>query len=60
MHILTPSTYLREVIIMSKDKAIYVIIGRTLGIGDEMVNQLVSENNIVHVAYRQTGLDVSN
>ncbi|WP_218919644.1 hypothetical protein [Shewanella psychrophila] len=45
---------------MSKDKAIYVIIGRTLGIGDEMVNQLVSENNIVHVAYRQTGLDVSN
>ncbi|GLT13802.1 SDR family oxidoreductase [Vibrio algivorus] len=45
---------------MAKDKTLYVIVGGTSGIGAELAQQLKTEGHQVHVASRQTGLDVSD
>ncbi|BAC97625.1 dehydrogenase [Vibrio vulnificus YJ016] len=45
---------------MGSDKTVYVVLGGTSGIGAELAKQLESEHTIVHVASRQTGLDISD
>ncbi|EIU7744644.1 SDR family oxidoreductase [Vibrio vulnificus] len=45
---------------MGSDKTVYVLLGGTSGIGAELAKQLESEHTIVHVASRQTGLDISD
>ncbi|HAS6210001.1 TPA: SDR family oxidoreductase [Vibrio vulnificus] len=45
---------------MGSDKTIYVVLGGTSGIGAELAKQLESDHTIVHVASRQTGLDISD
>ncbi|AUJ36517.1 SDR family oxidoreductase [Vibrio vulnificus] len=45
---------------MGSDKTVYVVLGGTSGIGAELAKQLKSEHTIVHVASRQTGLDISD
>ncbi|HDZ3735788.1 TPA: SDR family oxidoreductase [Vibrio vulnificus] len=45
---------------MGSDKTVYVVLGGTSGIGAELAKQLESDHTIVHVASRQTGLDISD
>ncbi|MGF1690768.1 SDR family oxidoreductase [Photobacterium kagoshimensis] len=45
---------------MSQDKTSYVILGGTSGIGAEVAKQFDNGENIIHVASRQTGLDISD
>ncbi|EOB4960774.1 SDR family oxidoreductase [Vibrio vulnificus] len=45
---------------MGSDKTVYVLLGGTSGIGAELAKQLESDHTIVHVASRQTGLDISD
>lgn len=45
---------------IGSDKTIYVVLGGTSGIGAELAKQLESDHTIVHVASRQTGLDISD
>ncbi|AIL73520.1 SDR family oxidoreductase [Vibrio vulnificus] len=45
---------------MGSDKTVYVVLGGTSGIGAELAKQLESDHAIVHVASRQTGLDISD
>ncbi|WP_347368360.1 SDR family oxidoreductase [Vibrio vulnificus] len=45
---------------MGSDKTVYVVLGGTSGIGAELAKQLKSDHTIVHVASRQTGLDISD
>ena len=45
---------------MKKDNTVYVIIGGTSGIGAELAKQLKQENATIHVASRNTGLDISD
>lgn len=45
---------------MTNEKCVYVVLGGTSGIGAELTQQLTSENAIVHVASRKTGLDISD
>ena len=45
---------------MKTEKTIYVVIGGTSGIGAALVAQLSNNGNIVHLASRQTGLDISD
>ncbi len=45
---------------MKTEKTVYVIIGGTSGIGAALAAQLSNDNTIVHVASRQTGLDISD
>lgn len=45
---------------MKSDKTVYVVIGGTSGIGAALAKELDSANSVVHVASRQTGLDISN
>lgn len=45
---------------MSRTKTQYLIVGGTSGIGAELANQLRDENSEVHIASRQTGLDISD
>ncbi|ELV8586608.1 SDR family oxidoreductase [Vibrio vulnificus] len=45
---------------MGSDKTVYVVLGATSGIGAELAKQLESDHTIVHVASRQTGLDISD
>ncbi|HAU8296341.1 TPA: SDR family oxidoreductase [Vibrio vulnificus] len=45
---------------MGSDKTVYVVLGGTSGIGAELAKQLESDHSIVHVASRQTGLDISD
>ncbi|ELV8748903.1 SDR family oxidoreductase [Vibrio vulnificus] len=45
---------------MGSDKTVYVVLGGTSGIGAELAKHLKSEHTIVHVASRQTGLDISD
>ncbi|HAS6249636.1 TPA: SDR family oxidoreductase [Vibrio vulnificus] len=45
---------------MGSDKTVYVVLGGTSGIGAELAKQLKSEHTIVHVASRQTGIDISD
>jgi NAD(P)-dependent dehydrogenase (short-subunit alcohol dehydrogenase family) len=45
---------------MKTDKTVYVVLGGTSGIGAELAKQLASDNSIVHVASRKTGLDISD
>ena len=44
----------------NSDKAVVVIIGGTSGIGAALARQLTVDNQIVHVASRQTGVDVAD
>ncbi|MFB2758502.1 SDR family oxidoreductase [Shewanella xiamenensis] len=44
----------------NSDKAVIVIIGGTSGIGAALARQLTIDNQIVHVASRQTGVDVAD
>lgn len=45
---------------MNQEKTSFVIIGGTSGIGEAIAQQLTNERNIIHVASRSTGLDISN
>ncbi|OAN10886.1 dehydrogenase [Photobacterium jeanii] len=45
---------------MKTEQTTYVVIGGTSGIGAAVAKQLEGENSIVHVASRQTGLDISD
>ncbi|WP_279341695.1 SDR family oxidoreductase [Vibrio vulnificus] len=45
---------------IGSDKTVYVVLGGTSGIGAELAKQLESDHTIVHVASRQTGLDISD
>ncbi|MCA4023239.1 SDR family oxidoreductase [Vibrio vulnificus] len=45
---------------MGSDKTVNVVLGGTSGIGAELAKQLESDHTIVHVASRQTGLDISD
>ena len=45
---------------MTNEKCVYVVLGGTSGIGAELTQQLTSENAIVHIASRKTGLDISD
>ncbi|PSU36256.1 SDR family oxidoreductase [Photobacterium lutimaris] len=45
---------------MSQEKITYVIIGGTSGIGEAVAKYFDNGENIVHVASRQTGLDISD
>ncbi|AJR09119.1 dehydrogenase [Photobacterium gaetbulicola] len=45
---------------MNTKKTVYVIIGGTSGIGAELANQLKSDNTVIHVASRKTGLDIND
>ncbi len=45
---------------MLKEKQIFVVIGGTSGIGAAVANNFLGDDNIVHVASRSTGLDVSD
>ncbi|HAS6196606.1 TPA: SDR family oxidoreductase [Vibrio vulnificus] len=45
---------------MGSDKTVYVVLGGASGIGAELAKQLESDHTIVHVASRQTGLDISD
>ncbi|TEW55667.1 SDR family oxidoreductase [Psychromonas sp. RZ22] len=45
---------------MSQEAKTYVIIGGTSGIGKAIASSFDKDNNTVHVASRQTGLDISN
>ncbi|MGR2945548.1 SDR family oxidoreductase [Vibrio vulnificus] len=45
---------------MKTEKTVYVVLGGTSGIGAELAKQLESDHTIVHVASRQTGLDISD
>ncbi|HIF9096534.1 TPA: SDR family oxidoreductase [Photobacterium damselae] len=45
---------------MKTEKTIYVVLGGTSGIGAELSQQLTSDNAVVHVASRKTGLDISD
>ncbi|HFQ4939060.1 SDR family oxidoreductase [Vibrio vulnificus] len=45
---------------MGSDKTVYVVLGGTSGIGAELAKQLESDHTIVHVASRQTDLDISD
>ena len=44
----------------NQEKSIFVIIGGTSGIGKALAMQLRNDNNIVHIASRHTGVDMSN
>ncbi|MCG9658010.1 SDR family oxidoreductase [Vibrio mediterranei] len=46
--------------IMNREKTTYVILGGTSGIGEAIAQLVNHEENIVHVASRSTGLDISN
>ncbi|ENO1171903.1 SDR family oxidoreductase [Vibrio vulnificus] len=45
---------------MKTEKTVYVVLGGTSGIGAELSQQLASDNAVVHVASRKTGLDISD
>ncbi|HAS8484974.1 TPA: SDR family oxidoreductase [Vibrio vulnificus] len=45
---------------MKTEKTVYVVLGGTSGIGAELSQRLASDNAIVHVASRKTGLDISD
>ncbi len=45
---------------MSQEKTTYVIIGGTSGIGEAVAKYFDHDENIVHVASRKTGLDISD
>lgn len=45
---------------MLKEKQTFVIIGGTSGIGEAVANNFLDDDNIVHVASRSTGLDISD
>lgn len=45
---------------MKSTKKVYVVFGGTSGIGAEVAKQLESDNAIVHIASRKTGLDISD
>ena len=45
---------------MNQGKTTFVIIGGTSGIGEAVAQHFTNESNIVHVASRSTGLDISD
>ncbi len=45
---------------MNHEKTTYIILGGTSGIGEAIAQLIDHEKNIVHVASRSTGLDISN
>lgn len=45
---------------MSQEKTTYVIIGGTSGIGEAVAKHFDNGNNIIHIASRKTGLDISD
>ncbi|MFH0256607.1 SDR family oxidoreductase [Vibrio rumoiensis] len=45
---------------MNQEKSSYVIIGGTSGIGKAIASHFDNNDNIVHIASRQTGLDISD
>jgi NAD(P)-dependent dehydrogenase (short-subunit alcohol dehydrogenase family) len=46
--------------VMKQEKTTYVIIGGTSGIGEAVARHFENGNNIIHVASRKTGLDISD